>query len=374
MVEAEQGVTAFSKFRALEGDSNAGERDQLFRNMAELFAHVSERCDDNQVTQYDEILCQLADLVEIEARAHVANLLAPLERAPGSVVVKLAHDSIDVARPLLEFSNVLSDDDLIEIVKGTDEQHRVVIANRESVGARVGDAIVEQGGRESVVCLLSNESSELDTATVAKLVQRAENDSELASGLSDRQDVDWQTLRAEIGVAGCKVLEKLGLGEVNSKSFGTVSSVVYNRMRNSAGFSSREWKLAWNQVKALSDRRKLDDAALARFARFGYGHHAAAALTMLLKVSPEVVVKWLAAQDYVALTVACRAYGADGDLFQGLVAVLPWRDFPSAEEITDVRARFDSLSVEESEEIFDLWRSHSFRKKSVNPQPMSATG
>lgn len=71
---------AFSSFRALTSDSNLDERDQLFRNMAQLYSFVSDRCDDEQVAQYDEVLCQLAELVEVEARTHVARLLAPLER------------------------------------------------------------------------------------------------------------------------------------------------------------------------------------------------------------------------------------------------------------------------------------------------------
>lgn len=370
MVEVVEGTTAFSKFRALEGDSDAGERDQLFRNMAQLFAHVSERCDDDQVTQYDEVLCQLADLVESEARTHVAGLLSRLERAPGSVVVKLAHDTIDVARPLLEFSNVLSDDDLIEIVKETDEEHRVVIAGRDSVGARVGEAIVDEGGRESVVHLLNNQTAKLGKETVGKLLQRAEQDGDLANGLRGRKDIDWKDLREQIGAAGVKVLEQLGLDEAKSGSLGTVSAVVYNRLRNSAGFSVQEWKLAWNQVKALSDRRKLDMSALARFARFGYGHHAAVGLTMLLQVRSDVMIKWLASQDYVAFTVACRAIGLDAALFEGIVSVLPWREYPQAQEIEDVRARFESLSPEEAIEIFELWRSHSFRKKATGDERM----
>jgi uncharacterized membrane protein len=96
--------------------------------MAQLYSYVSDRCDDEQVAQYDEVLCQLAELVEVEARTHVARLLAPLERAPGNVVNKLANDEIDVAQPLLEFSNVLSDDDLIDIVSTRSEAHRVAIA------------------------------------------------------------------------------------------------------------------------------------------------------------------------------------------------------------------------------------------------------
>ncbi|MCS6759741.1 MAG: hypothetical protein MO852_12930 [Candidatus Devosia euplotis] len=46
----------------------------------------------------------------------MAKLLAPLDRAPGTVAVKLVNDDIEVARPLLQFSKVLSDDDLIDII------------------------------------------------------------------------------------------------------------------------------------------------------------------------------------------------------------------------------------------------------------------
>lgn len=365
MVEMEESAKAFATFRVLNGEANESERDQLFRNMAQLFSYVSERCDDEQVAQYDEVLCQLAELVESEARAHVAGVLSRLDRAPGTVVVKLASDTIDVARPLLEFSNVLSDDDLIEIVHNKSEDHRVAIATREAVGERVGEAIVDRGGRASVVELVRNKAAQLGEGTLEKLVERASKDSELAADLRGRTEVDWNGLRNEISVAGGKVLEQLGLVEVlsNRSTLGTVSAMVYNRIRNSAGFNAREWKLSWNQVKALSDRRQLDVKALSRFARFGYGHHAAAALTMLLQVSPEVLVKWLATQDYVALTVACRAYGLPNDLFEGLVTVMPWRDFPEMEEVRNVGTYFDALSREEAIGIFDLWRAHAFRKR-----------
>ena len=92
MDELDEGQRAFSTFRVLNGASDTKERDQLFRSMAQLYSYVSNRVDDNQVAQYDEVLCQLAELVEVEARAHVAKLLAPLDRAPGTVGNKLAND------------------------------------------------------------------------------------------------------------------------------------------------------------------------------------------------------------------------------------------------------------------------------------------
>jgi hypothetical protein len=366
MQELEEGTRAFSTFRVLNGDANVVERDQLFRNMAKLYSYVSERCDDEQIAQYDEVLCQLAELVEVEARVHVAKLLAPLARAPGNVVVKLASDTYEVAAPLLEFSNVLSDDDLIDIVTNQTEEHRVAIAGRATVPERVGEAIVEHGEASSVVRLVRNSNAELGRETLERLVQRASEDAEIMADLRGRTDIDWKGLRGEIHSAGDKVLE--GIAELEPQldpvTIGKVSSVVYNRMRNSAGFSSQEWKIAYNQVKALADRKQLDERALMRFARFSYGHHTAAALTVMLRVTPEIFVKWLAMQDYVAVTVALRALGVSADLFVKMVASMPWRDLPTDADRANVRRRFEALSKEEAASIFELWRAHSFRKRS----------
>src|SRR5690606_24861997 len=116
----------------------------------------------------------------------VARLLAPLERAPGTVVVKLANDAIEVAKPLLEFSSVLSDDDLIDIITRQSEEHRLAIAGRLNVPERVGEAIVEHGEKSSVVRLMRNSNAEFDKATLEKLVERATKDIEIAADLRNR--------------------------------------------------------------------------------------------------------------------------------------------------------------------------------------------
>jgi hypothetical protein len=366
MTEMEEGTTrAFSTFRVLNGDSNIVEREQLFRNMAQLYSYVSDRCDDEQVAQYDEVLCQLAELVEAEARGHVAKLLAPLDRAPGNVVVKLANDLIEVAQPLLEFSNVLSDDDLIEIIMNQSEEHRVAIAGRQVVPERVGEAIVEHGQTASVTRLVRNAGAELGTTTLQRLAERAASDAAIAADLRGRRGIDWSAVGTKIEQVGQKVRETMVQidPQVDPVTVGKVQAVVYNRMRNRAGFSSQEWKVAYNQVKALADRKQLDERALVRFARFGYGHHTAAALTLLLHVGPEVFVKWLAMQDYVAITVALRALGIAPDLFEAMIASMPWRDLPSQGDLQNVRKRFEALSKDEASEIFELWRAHAFRRR-----------
>lgn len=214
--------------------------------------------------------------------------------------------------------------------------------------------------------LVKNAKAELGETTVAKLVAFSKKDEALASDLRGRTDIDWKSLRTEIADAGDKVLQSAaGSIPMDPVTAGKVNAVVYNRMRNRAGFSSQEWKVAFNQVKALFDRKQLDERALTRFARFGYGHHTAAALTVMLKVQPEVFVKWLAGQDYVAITVALRALGIQPDLFEAMVSTMPWRDLPTDADKSNVRRRFEALTREEASGIFELWRAHAFRKRSA---------
>ena len=365
MSETASAPNAFASFRVLQGEASPSETEQLFRNMASLFSITSDRCDDQQVAQYDAVLCQLAELVESEARAHVAKILSPLDRAPGGVVAKLAHDDIEVARPLLEFSKVLSDDDLIDIVSSASEEHRVAIASRSAVGERVGDAIAEHGGKESVGRLVKNENSALGTFALNKIVEQAEHDAELAANLRGRGDIDWGEVRSAIGTAGQRVLDKLALTArpARTDAMSTAKAIAYGRLKNRAGFSAQEWRLAWNQVKALSDREQIDMRTLARFARFGYGHHVASSLTMMLNVPSEVLLKWLSTQDYVAVTISLRAMGMDPELVGPVFASLPWRDAPTKEDIDQVLKRFEALSSDEARGIFRLWRSHAFRKR-----------
>ncbi len=350
----------FSGLKALKESADAGEQDQLFRSMGQLFANVSNYCNDDQVSQYDEVLCKLVELVEVEAREHVAKLLAPLERAPGSVVMRLAHDDIKVARPLLEFSNVLSDDDLIEIVEGKTEEHRIIIAGRDNVGSRIGNAIADNGGQESLSILIENESADISSHIIEKTIHLASDNKELAKRLRNRNNINWGLLRKEISSAGAKVLSELSLAEFSDGSkTNSVSDVIYNRMRSKAGFSASEWKIAYSQVKALNDRRQLNTITLARFVRFGYGHHVAAAMALMMNVSTQTFVKWLASQDYVGISVACKTFGLSSELFEGVIALLPWRDVPQANEIKDVCARFENLGQDDAIRILKLWQDKS---------------
>lgn len=373
MSQNNETARAFASFRALESEAHESERSQLFRNMAQLFSFVSDRCEDSQVEQYDEVLCQLAELVEVEARTEVAKLLAPLQRAPGTVVVKLANDEIEVAKPLLEFSNVLSDDDLIEIVQAKTEDHRVAIAGRSEVTDRVGDSIVSHGGENSVSRLAENDGADLAPTTLGRVVEMAAQNETIAQKLRMRSRVDWNALQDTVSEAGKSVLYKLTETQkiATEGAVQEAAKLAFNRLQNRAGFSGRDWNIAWNQIKALSDRRQLEHRALVRFAKFAYGHHLGAAMTLMLGLKQEVFVKWLATRDHKALAIAARTLGLDSEMFARALEILPWRDEVTEAERVEAEAVFERLDPSQAELLFATWRSHGFRKVDLPPELQS---
>ena len=64
-----------------------------------------------------------------------------------------------------------------------------------------------------------------------------------------------------------------------------------------------------------------------------------------------------------AVTVALRAAGFTPELFGAIAPTLPWRDLPTTEHQHMVVSRFEALEEEEARNIFELWRAHSFRRR-----------
>src|SRR6202140_165359 len=69
---------------------------------------IAGRYTEDQIWVFGEVIGRLADEIEGAARAKLANQLAPSDNAPFNVIMILAFDdSIDVAGPVLEYSQRL---------------------------------------------------------------------------------------------------------------------------------------------------------------------------------------------------------------------------------------------------------------------------
>jgi uncharacterized protein (DUF2336 family) len=116
---------------------------------------------ENQRRIAEEIFRLMARDAEIRVRLSLAFNLKESARVPHDVAITLAKDVESVALPMLQFSRVLTDDDLLEIVSSQNQAKQVAIASRPEVSPTVSEALVDTHNREVVEHLVANDGAEI---------------------------------------------------------------------------------------------------------------------------------------------------------------------------------------------------------------------
>jgi uncharacterized protein (DUF2336 family) len=107
---------------------------------------------------------------EVRVREALSENLKESPNVPHDVALTLANDVDSVALPVLEFSEVLTDEDLLEIVQSQDESKQVAIASRSAVSETLSEALVETKSESVVSSLVANEGADISEKSLQKVV------------------------------------------------------------------------------------------------------------------------------------------------------------------------------------------------------------
>ncbi len=113
----------------------------------------------------EDIFRMMIHDAEVRVRKELSESLKSSPLVPHDVALALAKDVIDVAEPILMCSLVLTDNDLIEIVRTQPSASRKVVAQREVVSPAVSDAVVETRDEGAVAALVGNPGADVSPAT-----------------------------------------------------------------------------------------------------------------------------------------------------------------------------------------------------------------
>ncbi|MDP1914516.1 DUF2336 domain-containing protein [Brevundimonas sp.] len=120
-----------------------------------------------------EIFLTLARQAEREVRKALSEKLAHAEWAPAALVNVLALDEIEIARPILESSPILQDEDLLRVLIEASLEHQIAVARRPQISGRVADAVIEQAEPAVLMALTTNRTAEISTEGVRRLVEHS---------------------------------------------------------------------------------------------------------------------------------------------------------------------------------------------------------
>jgi len=159
------------------------------RQMIDFFL-ASRGYSERQLAVFIGIMCALIDGLDRRALLDLSDRLATLDVAPNDVVCRIAmNDDIAVAGPVLEKSNVLTDDNLVNVAKSKGQDHMAAIAIRAHVSDLVTDVLIERGGPEVIRRAVANVGARLSELGFVRVIRGAKDDEALAAALGLRQDI-----------------------------------------------------------------------------------------------------------------------------------------------------------------------------------------
>ena len=118
----------------------------------------------------NDIFMILVVEAERDIRQRLAEKLACAHWAPKALVNVLALDDIEIARPIIATSPVLEDRDLIRLLVEATIEHQIEVARRPRIGPTVVDAILTQEEPAVLTALASNDTAELSSEGMSRLV------------------------------------------------------------------------------------------------------------------------------------------------------------------------------------------------------------
>lgn len=159
----------------LAQDKDEAVRGSLAEKIVRLAPGVGPDEHDRLRNMTYEALSLLAKDQAVKIRQILADALKEVADAPPDVIRRLAWDvEAAVATPVLRFSPVLTDDDLIEIIQARPSPGSVAaISQRADVSENVSDAIVDSDDEEAVALLLGNASAQIREETLDRVINMA---------------------------------------------------------------------------------------------------------------------------------------------------------------------------------------------------------
>jgi uncharacterized protein (DUF2336 family) len=125
-----------------------------------------------EIALAQDVVRLLAQDVEARVRASLSHALRHSGHLPHDVAHMLAKDIEAVALPLLADSLVLTDDDLVELVRRGSARKQETIAGRPNLAEVVSDALITHAEEPAIVVLMGNRTAKIAEDSFNRAVTR----------------------------------------------------------------------------------------------------------------------------------------------------------------------------------------------------------
>lgn len=299
----------------LAADSQSTARAGLYGAVAQVFHKDNNRFSATERTLICEILRQLTFQVEMSVRHALAEQLATDESAPHELILMLANDQIEVARPVLAGSPVLTGDDLFSLVSQTSQDHQAAVATRPDLPAAVVNRLADSESDVVLQALAANTRAPIGEAAMARLVERSRGRPAVQEPLLRRTDLPNQ-LAGTMYVWVSDSLRQYILDnfEVDARTIAQAMSAAVQTAANRPA-DKAEASPARRLVDKLASAGQLRAGFLLKALHQGQMDLFEEAFARLLGTDPARARNIIFESGAKGLALACRAVGIDRSVF-----------------------------------------------------------
>jgi uncharacterized protein (DUF2336 family) len=167
----------------------------ILKSLTGLFLDGASTYSLDHVAVFDDIMSCLIEKIDREAVIELSCKLATVGNAPTRVIGRLSRDDdMAIAGPILERSDALSDETLVEIAATKSQYHLSAIAGRSYVSEPVTNALIDRGNANVKLNVTKNEGARLSDVGFVKLISQSRSDKDLATALAARKDLPPELL------------------------------------------------------------------------------------------------------------------------------------------------------------------------------------
>lgn len=253
----------------------------------------------------ERLLRLSSDVLEILARDQMpkvrrilAEALKDVTHAPPAVIRRLSLDAeISVAAPVLEFSPVLTEADLLQVIAAAPPSGSLsAISRRRAVPERVSDAIAGSGDKDAIAVLLGNRSAQIREETLDDLIARAPRFQQWHEPLTQRQKLPRGAVRRLALFVADNLLQSLReRSDLDAETAAEVARVVYRRIEEREAPPPGD-AAAWTEVRAIHAGGRLDERVMVHALTAGGTEFVVEGLALRSGVATEAIRRILSSQ------------------------------------------------------------------------------
>lgn len=383
MSTASNTASALAESRSILDDlvspvagATAKHRLKIIDGVADLFAAGSRSYSDEQISLFDDVLRRLTVDIEVKARATLAHRLAVIDNAPPVLIRSLAFDdAIEVAEPVLIYSERLTDDDLVENATTKSQDHLYAIAQRLKLSEKVTDVLVERGDQRVVHKVVKNKGARFSLAGFGKLTTRARYDRKLTLALGERSDLPRQYFLKLLEAASSKVRAKLEASnpQLVAAIRDTVDDVA-TAMQREVRKGSHAHAVAVREAKRRFNVQPITEASVHGPAHAQDFEKTVVALARLGVFPVDLVERALLDEGEDMLLLLAKAAGCSWTTAREMLVMFAANRNLQPDDITVAFERYRKLSQQTARNIVTFYERRMKLRKAENAKGKSTRG